>query len=71
MHIWTLTGSKNIGSLHITTLKNYDFMKLASKMKNVLHSYGVHSTTIQPEFVDVKTLKVAGSISALKGMTAC
>jgi hypothetical protein len=29
-----------------------DFFKVATKMKAVLHSYGVHATTVQPEFVD-------------------
>jgi zinc transporter 1 len=29
-----------------------DFVVVATKMKKVLHKYGVHSTTIQPEFVE-------------------
>lgn len=33
-------------------------MKVAAMMKRVLHAYGIHSTTIQPEFIDVTTLKV-------------
>lgn len=50
-HIWQLINSKYIASLHVVVTKKQDFMKLANKIKKVLHKHGVHSSTIQPEFV--------------------
>jgi hypothetical protein len=47
-----------VASLHITCLRSCNFMKLASTMKGILHSYGIHATTIQPELVDENYTKV-------------
>ena len=34
-----------------------DYMKIAEKVKEFFHNEGIHSTTIQPEFVEVSTSK--------------
>lgn len=31
-----------------------EYMKLAEKVKEFFHNEGIHSTTIQPEFVEVE-----------------
>jgi zinc transporter 1 len=51
-HIWQLSDTKIIGTVHASCNKNSDFYKIATEMKAILHKYGVHATTIQPEFVD-------------------
>lgn len=35
-------------------------MKLAEKVKEFFHNEGIHSTTIQPEFVEVNEVSVTG-----------
>ncbi|KAJ1966142.1 Zinc resistance conferring protein [Dipsacomyces acuminosporus] len=35
------------------------YMEVASEVKRVMHSYGIHSTTIQPEFVIGQSVSVA------------
>ncbi|KAL8668348.1 MAG: hypothetical protein Q9168_007019 [Polycauliona sp. 1 TL-2023] len=56
LHIWQLSDTKKIASLHIQI--EFDFkgegsaryMKLAWAIRRCLHEYGIHSSTIQPEF---------------------
>ncbi|KAL8990066.1 MAG: hypothetical protein Q9169_008215 [Polycauliona sp. 2 TL-2023] len=56
LHIWQLSDTKKIASLHIQI--EFDFkgegsaryMKLAQAIRRCLHEYGIHSSTIQPEF---------------------
>jgi len=54
-HVWQLSDTKVIGTVHISCARDTEFLDIASSMKHILHKYGVHSTTIQPEFVDVTT----------------
>ncbi|KAL6942184.1 hypothetical protein ACO0QE_003350 [Hanseniaspora vineae] len=52
-HIWNLTESFYIASLHVEIGKNPDdFIKIAKIIRNIFHRYGIHSATVQPEFVD-------------------
>ncbi|KAF1832366.1 zinc/cadmium resistance protein-like protein [Decorospora gaudefroyi] len=56
LHVWQLSDTKLIASLHIQV--NFDFkgegsaryMDLARQVRECLHEYGIHSSTIQPEF---------------------
>ncbi|KAI9680132.1 MAG: hypothetical protein M1817_005149 [Caeruleum heppii] len=56
VHVWQLSDTKLIASLHIQV--GFDFkgegsaqyMKLALAVRRCLHAYGIHSSTIQPEF---------------------
>lgn len=56
LHIWQLSDTKIIASVHVL-LSSRDYMLISSKIRKTLHSYGIHSATIQPEFVkfDEKT----------------
>lgn len=55
-HVWQLSDTKLVASLHIQV--EYDFkgegsaryMQLARAVRRCLHGYGIHSSTIQPEF---------------------
>jgi len=53
LHVWQLSDTKLIGTVHLTCdLSQYNhFHEIAAKIKKVLHAHGIHSTTIQPEFV--------------------
>jgi zinc transporter 1 len=56
VHVWQLSDSKLIASLHVQV--DFDFkgegsaryMDLAREIRKCLHEYGIHSSTIQPEF---------------------
>lgn len=56
LHVWQLSDTKLIASLHVQV--DFDFkgegsaryMSLAREIRQCLHEYGIHSSTIQPEF---------------------
>ena len=56
VHVWQLSDTKLVSSLHIEV--SFDFkgegsaryMHLARAVRTCLHAYGIHSSTIQPEF---------------------
>lgn len=56
LHVWQLSDTKLIASLHVQV--DFDFkgegsaryMELARQVRECLHEYGIHSSTIQPEF---------------------
>jgi len=52
-HIWQLAGDRIIASAHIRCLNLSEYMKIAENVKEFFHNEGIHSTTIQPEFVEV------------------
>jgi len=55
-HVWQLSDTKLVASLHVQV--EFDFkgegsaryMQLARGIRECLHQYGIHSSTIQPEF---------------------
>jgi hypothetical protein len=51
-HVWQLTGDRIIASAHIRCLNLAQYMEVAEKVKEFFHHEGIHSTTIQPEFVE-------------------
>lgn len=56
LHIWQLSDVKMIASLHIQIAFDPEeggggrYMRLAKAIRTCLHSVGVHSSTIQPEY---------------------
>lgn len=56
LHVWQLSDTKLVASLHVQV--EFDFkgqgsaryMELARAIRKCLHEYGIHSSTIQPEF---------------------
>ena len=51
-HIWQLAGNRIIASAHIRCRNLRDYMRIAEEVKSFFHNEGIHSTTIQPEFVE-------------------
>lgn len=49
-HVWQLSDTKYVASVHVVCGHDVDFMDLARRIKLKLHDYGVHSTTVQPEY---------------------
>ncbi|KAI8639692.1 cation efflux family-domain-containing protein [Parasitella parasitica] len=52
LHVWQLNDTKLIASLHVLLKSRQGYMILASEIRRVLHGYGIHSATIQPEFIE-------------------
>lgn len=56
LHVWQLSDTKLVSSLHVQV--DFDFkgegsaryMALVQAIRKCLHEYGIHSSTIQPEF---------------------
>ncbi|KAF2362757.1 Cation efflux protein [Trinorchestia longiramus] len=57
-HVWQLAGDRIIASAHIRCRNLQDYMVLAEKVKKMFHEEGIHSTTIQPEFVELEVESV-------------
>ena len=53
-HVWQLAGNRIIGSAHIRCKNLRDYMRIAEQVKAFFHNEGIHSTTIQPEFAEVR-----------------
>ena len=50
LHIWQLSESKIVASVHVMASRTHDFMPVAAKIRKALHLRGIHSSTIQPEY---------------------
>ncbi|KAI8624217.1 cation efflux protein [Xylariaceae sp. FL1651] len=81
VHIWQLSDTKVVASLHvqiafpITDEGGEKYMKLAKQARKCLHAYGIHSATIQPEFcldqncthLDEGPMSLDGQVSPTRG----
>ena len=56
LHVWQLSDTKLVASLHVQLVFDFKgegsarYMQLAREIRKCLHEYGIHSSTIQPEF---------------------
>jgi solute carrier family 30 (zinc transporter), member 1 len=56
LHVWQLSDTKLVASLHVKVdceiegTGSGSYMHLAREIRRCLHGYGIHSSTIQPEF---------------------
>ncbi|KAI1384108.1 cation efflux protein [Hypoxylon trugodes] len=85
VHIWQLSDTKVVASLHvqvefpITDEGGEKYMKLAKQARKCLHAYGIHSATIQPEFCldqecnnpDDSSMTLDGQVSPKYGDDVC
>lgn len=61
-HIWNLTESLYIASIHVQINSTpSQFVAVAKSIRNIFHNHGIHSATVQPEFVEQKSGTVASS----------
>ncbi|KAG1188508.1 hypothetical protein G6F36_004603 [Rhizopus arrhizus] len=51
LHVWQLSDTKLIASLHVLLQSREKYMTSASGIRKLLHQFGIHSATIQPEFI--------------------
>ncbi|KAL1737337.1 cation efflux protein [Schizophyllum commune] len=55
LHVWQLSETKLVASVHVTASRNRDFMPIAAQIRAALHERGIHSSTIQPEYYNPRT----------------
>ncbi|KAG0720847.1 Zinc transporter 1 [Chionoecetes opilio] len=65
-HVWQLAGERIIASAHIRCRNLKDYMVLAEKIKKMFHEEGIHSTTIQPEFVEFEDDDASASLDSVE-----
>ncbi|KAH7344959.1 cation efflux protein [Rhizoctonia solani] len=53
LHVWQLSEAKSVASVHVRVARPMEFMAIAARVRGVLHAFGVHSSTIQPEYAEV------------------
>ncbi|KYR02107.1 putative zinc transporter [Tieghemostelium lacteum] len=56
LHVWQLVDGMTIASVHVGVPENSNFSKIANKIKKVFHHQGIHSTSIQPEFLPTEVI---------------
>lgn len=63
LHVWQLVDDMIIATLHVTLYDTeaMNFIRISSDLKKVLHKYGIHSSTLQPEFITIE-----GSLNVCK-----
>lgn len=54
LHVWSLSESKTVASVHIMVKNKDDVVEVSKKIRKVMHRFGIHSSTIQPEIVGQK-----------------
>jgi zinc transporter 1 len=58
IHVWQLSDTTLVSSLHVRVAYDFkregsgEYMRLAREIRRCLHDYGIHSTTVQPEFCE-------------------
>lgn len=57
-HVWQLESNRIIATLHIKFYDQQKYSEIHKKIQSYFHELGVHSVTIQPEFLDVKKCEV-------------
>lgn len=73
LHVWQLSGTKFVASLHVQVVCEVNgtgsasYMHLARQIRKCLHLHGIHSSTIQPEFCSPSE---DGSPQTVSGTTA-
>lgn len=58
-HVWQLVDSVNVCTMHVILSEENasQFGRVSSKIHEILHGYGIHNSTIQPEFISKKLLE--------------
>ena len=53
LHVWQLTATRVVATLHIRCRSVSDYMTIAVRVKQLFHDEAIHSVTVQPEFSDM------------------
>ncbi|XP_070563685.1 proton-coupled zinc antiporter SLC30A1-like [Ptychodera flava] len=50
-HVWRLEGDTIIATVHVTIRDPQEYSSISRRVKRFFHDHGIHSTTVQPEFL--------------------
>jgi Co/Zn/Cd efflux system component len=50
-HVWQLDSSKRVATFHVTCNGVDEFNRIIPLAKKIMHAFGVHSSSIQPEYL--------------------
>ncbi|PRP83132.1 hypothetical protein PROFUN_09811 [Planoprotostelium fungivorum] len=50
-HVWQLVDGLVICSVHVSVEQDASFIEVVDEVKKIFHKYGIHSSAIQPEFI--------------------
>ena len=75
VHVWGLSETKMVASLHVQVDCDIreggsaGYMDVARRIRECLHEYGIHNSTIQPEFIPhgENTAQIGGATTASNG----
>ncbi|KDQ58284.1 hypothetical protein JAAARDRAFT_129391 [Jaapia argillacea MUCL 33604] len=69
VHVWNLTQSKGIATMHVATSDDSlrHFMESARSITECLHHWGIHNVTIQPELMDTVITATGSEVSSIYG----
>ena len=70
-HVWSLAGDKIVASLHLHLRSLDDYVRVSNEVKEYFHDEGIHSVTIQPEFLEVgwinaRLVLLSGRVAAVR-----
>lgn len=65
-HVWNLNETQTVASIHVRlvdsccdndpdVITKLSFSKVVTEIREILHGYGIHQVTVQPEFGDPQT----------------
>jgi len=60
LHVWQLVDGMIIASVHVEVEQGSDFTEIVNHIRKTFHKHGIHSSSIQPEFVSKQELKTGG-----------
>ena len=71
LHVWQLSESKHVASVHILLRKKDDYMRVVRDIRRVLHEHDIHNGTIQPEFGDLGQAESEDGSPAMNCLVTC
>ncbi|KAL5535644.1 ZRC1 [Sanghuangporus sanghuang] len=71
LHIWQLSESKVVASVHVLASRKHDFMQVATDIRKALHDRGIHSSTIQPEYHPWRQTQAVGASNGSCCLVMC
>ncbi|KAL5534118.1 hypothetical protein ACEPAG_579 [Sanghuangporus baumii] len=71
LHIWQLSESKVVASVHVLASRKHDFMQVATEIRKALHDRGIHSSTIQPEYHPFRQAQAVGASNGSSCLVVC
>ncbi|KAF8587584.1 cation efflux protein [Ramaria rubella] len=62
LHIWQLSETKIVASVHVRVSPRREYMHVTQDVRRILHEHGVHSCTVQPELIIAQGALVGGKL---------